>query len=127
MSKHGKAFQVDQSFFKKNGRQNQCISYLISRKADMVIIDEPSTRKASHPFAASMAASALALGTLSPKKTTCNYTRSMTIPIYYYRYSHKFSGKLINQITIYKIARQRWIGVFLPFLNALLEVNYSID
>lgn len=32
--------------------------------------DEPSTRKASHPLAASIAASALSLGTLSPKKTT---------------------------------------------------------
>lgn len=31
---------------------------------------EPSTRKASHPLAASIAASALSLGTLSPKKTT---------------------------------------------------------
>lgn len=64
-------------------------SHLISRKADMVIKEEPSTRKASHPFAASMAASALALGTLSPKKTTCNCSRSMTILIYYCWYPKK--------------------------------------
>jgi len=44
--------------------------YLTSRNADIVIRDEPSTRKASHPFAASIAVSALSLGTLSPKKTT---------------------------------------------------------
>lgn len=44
--------------------------YLTSRKADIVISDEPSTSKASHPFAASIALLALSFGTLSPKKTT---------------------------------------------------------
>jgi len=36
----------------------------------MVIRDDPSTRKASHLLDASIAISALSLGTLSPKKTT---------------------------------------------------------
>lgn len=36
----------------------------------MVITDEPSTRKASQLLDASIAISALSLGTLSPKKTT---------------------------------------------------------
>lgn len=45
--------------------------HLTSRKADMVIKDEPRTRKASHSFTAAIALSALSLGTLSPKKTTC--------------------------------------------------------
>jgi len=36
----------------------------------MVITDDPSTRKASQLLDASIAISALSLGTLSPKKTT---------------------------------------------------------
>jgi hypothetical protein len=40
----------------------------------MVIIDDPNTRNASHPFAASIALSALSLGTLSPKKITFKVT-----------------------------------------------------
>lgn len=71
MIKQVRINQVDQIFFLLKWKR-EANSHLISRKADMVIKDEPSTRKASHPFAASMAASALDLGTLSPKKTTCN-------------------------------------------------------
>lgn len=46
--------------------------YLTSRKAEKVITDDPSTRKASHSFAAWITFAALSLGTLSPKKTTLN-------------------------------------------------------
>lgn len=56
-------------------RNEQFTFYLTSRKADMVMTDEPSTRKASHPLAASIAESALSLGTLSPKKTTYKETK----------------------------------------------------
>nr|GMD49594.1 hypothetical protein Iba_chr11aCG4570 [Ipomoea batatas] len=50
---------------------------LCNRNADMVIIEEPSATKASHSLAASIAESALPLGTLSPKKTTFGFNNPL--------------------------------------------------
>lgn len=44
----------------------------------MVIKEDPKTRKASHPLAASIALSARSFGTLSPKKTTFDVMLSFT-------------------------------------------------
>jgi hypothetical protein len=48
----------------------KCDVHLASLKADMVMRDEASTKKASHSLAPFMTLSALSFGTLSPKKTT---------------------------------------------------------
>lgn len=71
----------------------------------MVIRDDPNTRNASHPFAVSIALSALSLGTLSPKKTTFKVnmqdkiietTASIDFPVYFKHY-------------VCKIAAYKWI------------------
>lgn len=55
--------------------------HLTRRYADMVIKDDPSTRKASHSFATSIALPALSFGTLSPKKTTFTVSKMKSLEL----------------------------------------------